>query len=110
MRHLPYLAEMEFSPDKNRSHLHWGPHHATIECFPRFDDSFGPAVDGACRDGFDFTLFFEQTILSIAPSILLLFLVPPRLRALYCVSVKTFADTMHTAKAVRLTCPYTLCR
>ena len=31
------------------------------------DDSFGPFVDG-CRDNFDFTKVFEQSILSIAPS------------------------------------------
>ena len=31
------------------------------------DNVFGPQVV-ACRDGFDFTLFFEQSILSIGPS------------------------------------------
>jgi ATP-binding cassette subfamily C (CFTR/MRP) protein 1 len=31
------------------------------------DGSFGPVVQ-ACRDGFDFTVTFERTILSILPS------------------------------------------
>lgn len=31
------------------------------------DNSFGPVVPLDCRAGFDFTLFFEQTILSILP-------------------------------------------
>ncbi len=35
------------------------------------DDSFGPVVHG-CRDDFDFTLLFENTILSIAPSAVVL--------------------------------------
>ncbi|TVY47392.1 ABC transporter [Lachnellula occidentalis] len=34
------------------------------------DDSFGPIVSRGCRDYFDFTLLFEQSILSIGPSIL----------------------------------------
>lgn len=33
------------------------------------DDNFGPVIHGY-RDDFDFTLLFEDTILSIAPSIL----------------------------------------
>lgn len=32
------------------------------------DDVFGPQVVG-CRDSFDFTLLFEQSILSIGPSV-----------------------------------------
>ncbi|KAI9925941.1 hypothetical protein MW887_005747 [Aspergillus wentii] len=38
-------------------------------CLPRADDVFGPRVDG-CRQGFDFTLLFEQAILSAVPSLL----------------------------------------
>ena len=37
------------------------------------DDAFGPIVHG-CRDSFDFTLLFEQTFLSIAPSSLFIVL------------------------------------
>jgi ATP-binding cassette subfamily C (CFTR/MRP) protein 1 len=42
------------------------------------DNDFGPAVHG-CRDNFDFTLLFETTILSIAPSLLVLLLATGRL-------------------------------
>jgi ATP-binding cassette, subfamily C (CFTR/MRP), member 1 len=39
-----------------------------MNCHVEADNVFGPQVDGACRNGFDFTLFFEQTLLSIVPS------------------------------------------
>lgn len=35
--------------------------------FDDYERAFGPAVD-ACRDRFDFTLFFEETILTILPA------------------------------------------
>lgn len=40
-------------------------------CSAAADDSFGPQVQN-CRGSFDFTLFFEQSILGIAPSAILL--------------------------------------
>ncbi|KAK4157426.1 ABC transporter [Chaetomidium leptoderma] len=43
----------------------------------RLDDSFGPHA-GDCRGGFDFTLLFEETILTLVPAGLLLLVVPPR--------------------------------
>lgn len=42
------------------------------------DDSFGPGVIG-CNREFDFTLSFEESILSIAPSAILLLLGPIRI-------------------------------
>ncbi|KFA48354.1 hypothetical protein S40293_04500 [Stachybotrys chartarum IBT 40293] len=42
-----------------------------VTCSPQADDAFGPQVV-ACRQGFDFTLLFEQTILSAIPSGLML--------------------------------------
>ncbi len=42
-------------------------------------DSFGPGV----LDGFDFTVLFENTILSIVPSVLLLLALPFRVYFLY---------------------------
>lgn len=47
------------------------------------DDTFGPAVAAGCRDSFDFTLLFQQGILSIGPSALLLLLAPPRILQLF---------------------------
>lgn len=42
-------------------------------------DTFGPAVPGA----FDFTLLFEDAILSILPSALLFFILPIRILSLW---------------------------
>lgn len=42
------------------------------------DDSFGPHA-GDCRGGFDFTLFFEETILTLLPICPLVLLIPPRI-------------------------------
>jgi ATP-binding cassette subfamily C (CFTR/MRP) protein 1 len=63
------------------------------------DNAFGPAIPSACRSGFDFTLMFEQSILSILPSALLLLLTPVRLYALYGESVKTVRDLRYGTKA-----------
>jgi ATP-binding cassette subfamily C (CFTR/MRP) protein 1 len=63
------------------------------------DNAFGPAISSACRSGFDFTVMFEQSILSILPSALLLLLTPIRLYALYGENVKTVHDLRYRAKA-----------
>jgi ATP-binding cassette subfamily C (CFTR/MRP) protein 1 len=47
-------------------------------CSPDGDNFFGPQVE-PCVRAFDFTLRFENTFLSIAPSALFLFIVPLRL-------------------------------
>ncbi|CAH0043540.1 unnamed protein product [Clonostachys solani] len=52
------------------------------------DDTFGPVVSH-CRGGFDFTLLFEQAILSILPSVLVLAASVYRLLGLRRQSVKT---------------------
>ena len=44
-------------------------------CSPNADNAFGPLVDQLCRT-FDFTLLFEQSILSIIPNALFLLLTP----------------------------------
>lgn len=36
-------------------------------CSIAVESVFGPIVDASCLGGFDFTLFFEETILAIAP-------------------------------------------
>jgi hypothetical protein len=43
----------------------------------RVDDSFGPHA-GDCRGGFDFTLLFEEAILTLVPVGILLVVLPPR--------------------------------
>ncbi|AEO64844.1 uncharacterized protein THITE_35966 [Thermothielavioides terrestris NRRL 8126] len=47
----------------------------------RLDDSFGPHA-GECRGGFDFTLLFEETILTLLPLCLLLVVLPLRINFL----------------------------
>jgi hypothetical protein len=48
------------------------------------DDSFGPTVKvQSCRDGFDFTLLFEESIFTILPAALLLCAVPLRFWSIY---------------------------
>ena len=49
----------------------------STNCRVGADDLFGPQVLG-CRESFDFTLLFEQSILSLLPSILLLLVSVPR--------------------------------
>lgn len=53
------------------------------------DNTFGPYAKH-CRGGFDFTLLFEESILSVVPLILLLGIVP--LRILYLVRRTIKAD------------------
>lgn len=42
----------------------------TNPCKPQADEAFGPLVRSGCREGFDFTLLFEQAIFSIIPSVI----------------------------------------
>lgn len=63
------------------------------------DDDFGPFVRG-CRDDFDFTVLFEDTILSIAPSILALLFSVGRLIHLYKKPQLLLARTLQLSKLV----------
>ncbi|KAM5475676.1 hypothetical protein MauCBS54593_001368 [Microsporum audouinii] len=58
-------------------------------CARDVDLQFGPTVGPNCRGGFDFTLTFEQSILTITPSVLLLLFTPLRLYWLSRASLKT---------------------
>lgn len=60
--------------------------------------SFGPAI---CTSSFDFTLLFEQTILSIAPSAIFLLFLPSRLLALRKSERKTKYTIFKGIKLVR---------
>ena len=46
------------------------------------EHEFGPTVTH-CRGGFDFTLLFEESLLAIVPSVLLLLALPLRYRHLW---------------------------
>jgi hypothetical protein len=68
-------------------------------CHPANDDLFGPFIQG-CRSNFDFTLLFEQSILSIPPAALLLVLAPPRLVRLIQSRRKTGPTPIRSIKSV----------
>ncbi|RAL16008.1 uncharacterized protein BO97DRAFT_421249 [Aspergillus homomorphus CBS 101889] len=53
------------------------------------EDLFGPGTAGDCRSNFDFTLLFEQSILSLLPSTVLILVTPGRLAHLVRQDVKT---------------------
>ncbi|KAK0702282.1 ABC transporter [Lasiosphaeris hirsuta] len=44
----------------------------TTDCSKEDDDVFGPIVGPNCREGFDFTLLFEQSILTLLPAAIFL--------------------------------------
>ncbi|TVY88460.1 ABC transporter [Lachnellula willkommii] len=71
----------------------------TSTCQPLNDNVIGPVVQG-CRSGFDFTLLFEQTILSIGPAALLLLSTPPRLLRLLQTTRKTISSRLRSFKAL----------
>ncbi|KAE8137329.1 ABC transporter-like protein [Aspergillus pseudotamarii] len=52
------------------------------------DEIFGPSVARNCRSGFDFTLLFEQSILSLLPSAILILVFPWRVSRLLRQDVK----------------------
>lgn len=63
------------------------------------DNTFGPVVH-RCRSDFDFTLLFEQSVLTIGPAALLLLFAPPRLAKLLKSSKKTISTRVLSIKAV----------
>lgn len=64
------------------------------------DRSFGPSVPPGCRSGFDFTLYFEQIVLSIVPAALFLVFAAVRLVRLLRASIITAPSWIHTVKLV----------
>lgn len=65
------------------------------------DNTFGPVVSGGCRGGFDFTLLFEEGILSIPLSILLLLCFPIHLAQLLRKPRVTKKGGLFSLKVVR---------
>lgn len=52
--------------------------NASIACPASADADFGPIVNPKCRQGFDFTLLFEQVFFVVAPQALLVLVTPLR--------------------------------
>lgn len=65
-------------------------------------DGFGPSQAASCADHFDLTLLFEQSILSIGPSALLLLLFPIRALQLHGSRRKVQSGHLAWAKLVSL--------
>jgi ATP-binding cassette, subfamily C (CFTR/MRP), member 1 len=66
------------------------------------DELFGPAVPPQCRGGFDFTLFFEQAILSILPCTAFVLFSFIRLIKLYQAPLLVQINKLHSAKLVAI--------
>jgi ATP-binding cassette subfamily C (CFTR/MRP) protein 1 len=64
------------------------------------DSNFGPFLRAPDINTFDFTLLFEETILSIGPSAFLLILIPPRVLHLWKLPRKLFGGHLLTTKIV----------
>jgi hypothetical protein len=65
----------------------------------RLDDTFGPHAAN-CRGNFDFTLLFEETILSILPLGILLIIGPPRIWYLFKKERKVVRSPLLSLKLV----------
>lgn len=61
---------------------------------------FGPQVVG-CLGGFDFTLLFEETVLSILPMSVVLLFLPVRIVHLFKSERKVYEGLLHNLKLVR---------
>lgn len=73
---------------------------ASILCFD-IDNTFGPYA-GDCRGGFDFTLLFEESILTLFPVTLLLLVAPARIYYLLAKQTKVHRSWIVILKLVRL--------
>lgn len=63
------------------------------------DNSFGPSA-GDCRGGLDFTLLFEESILTIVPVVLLVIITPFRLWSLLQRPIKVAGTAILPLKLV----------
>lgn len=70
-------------------------------CSHHADDSFGPKVE-ACRQGFDFTLLFEQTMMSAVPSALMIIASVVFISRQHRESIKTLSASKWLLKWIKL--------
>lgn len=71
-----------------------------LSCPDGIDDTFGPWAGPGCRGGFDFTLFFEDSILTIPLYCLFLIALPVRVYQLARANVKVVPSLHKTTKLV----------
>ncbi|OBT87528.1 hypothetical protein VE02_03750 [Pseudogymnoascus sp. 03VT05] len=74
---------------------------SSVPCALGIDNTFGPVVKG-CRDDFDFTLLFEQGIMTMAPAAFLLLLMLPRIYQLNMLNLKTKRNWVYWSKCILL--------
>ena len=67
------------------------------------DNSWGPYAKD-CRGGFDFTLLFEESVLTLLPLCLLLLVAPFRLAYLFNKQVKVARSVLLLVKLVSVLC------
>lgn len=65
------------------------------------DGFFGPAGGAHCRGGFDFTFVFEESILMILPTVILLLTAPLRISSLIWEKQKVAGNNFGLLKLVR---------
>ncbi|TDZ22764.1 ABC transporter atnG [Colletotrichum orbiculare MAFF 240422] len=70
-------------------------------CSASADDSFGPVVQN-CRNGFDFTLTFEQSLFTILPASLLLLIAAFRLQRLWKGPLKVTGNALRLSKQLAI--------
>lgn len=70
-------------------------------CSIQVEDVFGPQVKG-CLDDFDFTLLFEECIMTVPLTALLLLVTVPRIRFLFGTSDKANGGVHYFSKVVRI--------
>ncbi|KAJ5639919.1 P-loop containing nucleoside triphosphate hydrolase protein [Penicillium longicatenatum] len=70
----------------------------SLPCAVSDEDVFGPIVDSSCRHGFDFTLLFEETVLTFLPLVVTWPIVLIRLWSLRNVSEKVNRSWLYFTK------------
>lgn len=88
----------------------WAMASISLQSCPVIDSTLGPWAD-SCRGGLDFTLLFEETILTILPLAAIICLIPLRIFYLSKKSVKVTKGVLLPAKVVsvvHLSSQYTL--
>jgi ATP-binding cassette subfamily C (CFTR/MRP) protein 1 len=78
----------------------------TVQNCSRVDSTFGPWAGADCRSGFDFTLLFEESILSILPLALILCVTPVRIVYLWKKQNKVIKSKLLFTKLVRGVCTF----
>lgn len=73
---------------------------AWLPCSAADEDVFGPTIHDSCHHGFDFTLLFEEMILTLLPIILAWLAAPIRAWNLRHASEKANRSWLYAAKEV----------